>query len=74
MMNYIKTFLMVGLVMFLSGCYDDKGGNDYDGVLPNVIITLPETTYSGSIGDKISIKPTVPTDIAASDLHYIWEV
>lgn len=74
MMNYIKTILMVGLVMFLSGCYDDKGGNDYDGVLPNVIITLPETTYSGSIGDKISIKPTVTTDIDASDLQYIWEV
>jgi hypothetical protein len=73
-MKYIKTLLFAGLVMLLSGCYDDKGGNDYDSVLPDVSITLPETTYSGSLGDKISITPTVTTNIDAIDLQYIWEV
>ena len=73
-MKYIKTLLFFVAAVLLSGCYDDKGGNDYDSVLPDVSIKLPETTYSGSIGDKISIQPTVNTDIDANDLQYIWEV
>ncbi len=73
-MKYIKTLLFFVAVLLLSGCYDDKGGNDYDSVLPDVSISLPETTYSGVLGDKISITPSITTNIDASDLQYIWEV
>lgn len=65
--------LLAGLFM-LQSCYDDKGGNDYDTALPDVEIVIPETTYSGSLGQSIKITPTIKTMIDAADLEYHWEV
>ena len=59
--------LLAGLFM-LQSCYDDKGGNDYDTALPDVEIVIPETTYSGSLGQSIKITPTIKTTIDAADL------
>lgn len=65
--------LLTGLCM-LQSCYDDKGGNDYDSTLPDVEIVIPETAYSGSLGQNINIVPTIKTTIDATDLEYHWEV
>ncbi|MGI6233615.1 MAG: PKD-like family lipoprotein, partial [Prevotella sp.] len=71
---HIKHLLALSLLVLLTGCYDDTGGNDYDSALPDVSITIPETAYSGSLGDTITIDPIITTDIDETDLEYHWEV
>ncbi|MGI6233201.1 MAG: PKD-like family lipoprotein, partial [Prevotella sp.] len=75
-MNRLKKYLLLTAVCSLSltSCYDDEGGNDYDTALPDVSITIPETAYSGSLGDTITIDPIITTDIDEDDLEYHWEV
>jgi hypothetical protein len=70
----IYTAALLAATTLLAGCYDDKGGNDYDTTLPDVVMTIPEDVYSGSLGDSIIIKPKIETTIDASDLEYTWEV
>ena len=62
------------LVMALTSCYDDKGGNDFNSAMPDVSISIPESAYSGKIGDVINIDPVITTDIPETDLEYHWEV
>lgn len=69
-----KILLMVMLVMALTSCYDDKGGNDFNSAMPDVSISIPEHAYSGNIGDVINIDPVITTDIPETDLEYHWEV
>lgn len=77
MMKYMKickAALMAMLAFSLVSCYDDEGGNDHDSVLDDVEIVIPQTAYSGSLGEMVSIKPVIKTSIDASDLEYHWEV
>lgn len=67
------TAAVIALVATLTGCYDDKGGNDYDSALPDVVMTIPETAYSAGLGSTITITPDIKTDIPESDLEFIWE-
>lgn len=69
----IYTLSLVTLLS-LCGCYADKGGNDFDTVLPDVEITIPEDAYSGSLGQTITVTPTIKSDIDNADLEYHWEV
>lgn len=55
-------------------CYDEQEGNDFDTRLPDVEIVIPNTTYSGSLGQVITIEPQVKTEIPENDLDYFWEV
>ena len=55
-------------------CYDEQEGNDFDTRLPNVEIVIPNITYSGSLGQVITIEPQVKTEIPENDLDYFWEV
>lgn len=55
-------------------CYDEQEGNDFDTLLPDVEIVIPKTSYSGSLGQVITIDPLVKTEIPDSDLDYYWEV
>lgn len=55
-------------------CYDEQEGNDFDTLLPDVEIVIPNTSYSGSLGQVITIDPQVKTEIPDSDLDYYWEV
>ena len=66
--NVIYTWFMLLSVALLTGCYDDKGGNDFDTTLPDVVMTIPEDVYSGSLGDSIIIKPKIETSIDSNDL------
>lgn len=72
--NILRIFLLMAGLFLLQSCYDDKGGNDFDSVMPDVEIVIPETAYSGSLGQSIKIKPIVKTTIDAADLEYHWEV
>lgn len=64
----------IAACLMLAGCYDDENGNDYDTVMPDVEMTIPEAAYSAGIGSVISITPDVKTSIPETDLQYIWEV
>ena len=70
--RYILT--VVAACLMLAGCYDDKNGHDYDTVMPDVEMTIPETAYSAGIGSVISVTPDVKTSIPETDLQYRWEV
>ena len=70
--KYILT--AVAACLMLAGCYDDRNGHDYDTVMPDVEMTIPETAYSAGIGSVISITPDVKTSIPETDLQYKWEV
>lgn len=73
-----KIILKLGILCLacalMASCYDDQDGNDFDSTMPNVLITIPESAYSGSLGQAITIEPVVSTTIDESDLEYIWEV
>ena len=64
----------VAACLMLAGCYDDQNGHDYDTVMPDVEMTIPEPAYSAGIGSVISIVPDVKTSIPDTDLQYRWEV
>ena len=64
--------IMVALGMMTS-CYDDKGKNDFDSPMDDVEMIIPETAYSGSLGETIHIEPIVKTAIPESDLEFMWE-
>lgn len=67
-------FALLAMTFALAGCYDDQNGLDHDVTMEDVVITIPESAYSGSLGSTISITPEVKTSIAATDLEYHWEV
>lgn len=66
-------FLVCGMAL-LASCYDDQGGNDFDSVMADVEIVIPQSAYSASLGETITVTPQIKTDIAANDLEYCWEV
>lgn len=75
MKKNIIIYLCLATILTLCGCYDDKGGNDFDTVLTDSVeINIPKTVYSGSIGETITIEPQIKTNIPESDLRYSWEV
>lgn len=65
---------MAALLPLLAACYDEQDGNDFDTVMDEVSIVIPETAYSGSLGSTIAIEPKIATGIAEEDLEYFWEV
>ena len=69
-----KTPIALIAALLFTACYDDKGGNDFDTPMADVEIILPSDTYSGSIGQSITITPEIATDIPDKDLTYHWEV
>lgn len=70
-----KTHLYIlSLLALLVSCYDDKGGNDFDTVLPDVIMEIPEEAYSAALGSQITITPLIETTIDENDLEFKWEV
>ena len=46
---YYIIMVLMSLTLFTS-CYDDQDGNDFDSVMPDVLIVIPETAYSGGLG------------------------
>lgn len=58
-----KTPIALIAALLFTACYDDKGGNDFDTPMDDVEIILPSDTYSGSIGQSITITPEIATDI-----------
>lgn len=73
-MKNLYIYLSMAATFLLVSCYDDKGGNDFDTPLPKVTITIPQGSYSGQLGDVISIIPTVKSEIGENDLSYYWEI
>lgn len=73
-MKNLYILLSMATAFLLASCYDDKGGNDFDTPLPKVTITIPQGSYSGQLGDVISIMPTVKSEIGENDLSYYWEI
>ncbi len=67
---YISIMVALGL---MTSCYDDKGKNDFDSPMDDVEMIIPETAYSGSLGETIHIEPIVNTSIPESDLEFMWE-
>lgn len=77
MMRYIKickVAMMAVLALSLASCYDDEGGNDHDSVMDDVEIIIPQTAYSGNLGETLTVTPEIKTTIDAKDLEYHWEV
>lgn len=74
MQRYLSIISAIVLAMSLSSCYNDQGGNNYDTLMPEMRIQIPQSAYSGGIGQKITIEPVVQTEIPETDLKYIWEV
>lgn len=74
MQRYLSIISAIVLSLSLSACYDDQGGNNYDTLMPEMRIQIPQSAYSGGIGQKITIEPVVQTEIPETDLKYIWEV
>ena len=73
-MKKIYLSLVWGLLaLMMAGCYDE-GGNNYDTQLPDVKIVIPETAYSGEVGQTIEIEPIVDSEISDDDLSFRWEV
>lgn len=66
--------MMAVVAVAAVSCYDEQEGNDFDTVMPDVEIVIPNTAYSGSLGQTITIEPQIKTEIAESDLEYYWEV
>ena len=66
-------FVAVAAVAVVS-CYDEQEGNDFDTLLPNVEIVIPNAAYSGSLGQTITIEPIIKSEVADTDLEYFWEV
>lgn len=75
MKKKILNIMMMAIVAVAAiSCYDEQEGNDFDTRLPDVEIVIPNTTYSGSLGQIITIEPQVKTEIPENDLDYFWEV
>ena len=75
MKKKILNIMMMAIVAVAAiSCYDEQEGNDFDTRLPDVEIVIPNTTYSGSLGQVITIEPQVKTEIPENDLDYFWEV
>ncbi|MDD6895075.1 MAG: PKD-like family lipoprotein [Prevotellaceae bacterium] len=75
MKKKILNIMMMAIVAVAAiSCYDEQEGNDFDTRLPNVEIVIPNITYSGSLGQVITIEPQVKTEIPENDLDYFWEV
>lgn len=75
MKKKIFNIMMMAIVAVAAiSCYDEQEGNDFDTRLPDVEIVIPNTTYSGSLGQVITIEPQVKTEIPENDLDYFWEV
>lgn len=72
--NIYNIIMVLMSLTFFTSCYDDQNGNDFDTVMSDVLIVIPETAYSGGLGQTITIEPQVNTDIPESDLEYYWEV
>lgn len=70
----LNIMMMAIFAVAAISCYDEQEGNDFDTRLPDVEIVIPNTTYSGSLGQIITIEPQVKTEIPENDLDYFWEV
>lgn len=66
--------MMAAITLGAASCYDEQEGNDFDTRLPDVEIVIPNSAYSGSLGQTITIEPQVRSEIDESDLEYRWEV
>ncbi len=73
-MKITKLSYALFIPALLTGCYDEQEGLDHDVNLPDVSIVIPQTAYSGSLGDQINITPIINTTIDEADLSYHWEV
>lgn len=58
----------------LTSCYNDKGGNDFETEMPDVVMLLPKSTYSVMKGMTLNIQPIIESEIDESDLAYVWQV
>ena len=68
MKKKILNIMMMAIVAVAAiSCYDEQEGNDFDTRLPNVEIVIPNITYSGSLGQVITIEPQVKTEIPEND-------
>lgn len=66
--------ILTGLFLIcVTGCYNSEGGNDFDTTLQDVRMIIPESAYSASLGETITIIPEVITEIPENDLEFIWE-
>lgn len=72
-MKRIYFVLIMAVILLVTGCFKDEGNYDYT-ELQDLEIALPYETYQVGIGNQLSIKPTVTTEIAESDLTYQWEI
>jgi len=74
----MKKVILSSLVFLMSlglvGCFDDKGGNDFESEMPDVKMVLPKSTYSVMKGMTLNIQPIVESDIAESDLKFTWQI
>lgn len=69
-----KIFFHIPLAfgLFMTACSDD-GPIEYP-ALEEITITLDKETYTGAIGDMLTIEPEISGEIPESDLHFYWEV
>lgn len=73
-MKRFSLFTYLAVISLLAASCYDEGGNNFDTVLPDVRIEIPESAYSGEMGQTIEIEPLIESEIADDDLSYSWEV
>lgn len=67
-----KIYTILAIIIVTCACFDDKGNYNY-GELDELVIELPEESYSLLFGEKLQITPTIETAVPESDLAYDWE-
>lgn len=68
-----NTYIIFVIALLLGSCYDDKGNYEYNDLL-DVSISVPFEEYDAGIGSKLTIIPSVETQIKETDLNYQWEI
>src|SRR6186713_521186 len=72
-MNRLKIIFHAVWVLSLVSCYKDKGNYTYH-VPPAPVITHFDTVYKATVGDSLTIQPSVVIDEAAPRLGYEWKI
>lgn len=69
-----KYFMLLAVILLLSGCYEDKGNYDYIDIIETKISNI-EDTYTAYVGEKLVIQPNVEiTNGENSKIEYQWRI
>lgn len=69
----MRTIYYLFTVLFLTGCFKDKGNYKYS-ELQKMEISLPFPSYEVGAGMQLTIDPRVESAIPESDLEWQWDI